>query len=245
LLPDGKLPWQTFQNQFYTVYGQDEWKLAKNFRLTYGVRLDYLNIVNTASDYANPYVSSLTFRESSGMPYSINTATMPVSRLYASPRMGFNWDVFGNRKTQVRGGSGLFLSRLPYVLISNQLGNNGVNIGLVNVTGATALNYPFTLDPTRYTPTTTDINALRGYNINYSDPNLKFPQIWKSNIAVDQKLPWGVIGTLEAIYNKNINMLNYEDVNLKTPSGKFQVRTSVIFILRWVFLVQRLPMRGS
>jgi hypothetical protein len=223
LLPDGKLPWQTFQNQFYTVYGQDEWKIAKNFRLTYGVRLDYLNIVNTATDYANPYVSSLTFRESSGLPYSINTATMPKSRLYASPRMGFNWDVYGNRKTQVRGGSGLFLSRLPYVLISNQLGNNGVNIGLVNVTGATALNFPFTLDPTRYTPTSTDISALRGYNLNYSDPNLRFPQIWKSNIAVDQKLPfWGVIGTLEAIYNKNINMLNYEDVNLKTPSGRFQ-----------------------
>jgi hypothetical protein len=219
LLPDGKLPWQTFQNQFYTVYGQDEWKMTKNFRLTYGARLDYLNIPNTAADYANPYVSSLNFRKPSGVPYNINTGSMPGSRLYVSPRMGFNWDVNGNKKTQIRGGSGLFLSRLPYVLISNQLGNNGVNIGLVNVTGAAAANYPFTTDPSKYTPSSTDINSLRGYNVNYGDQDLKFPQIWKSNVAVDQKLGWGVIGTLEAIYNKNINMLNYEDVNLKRPSG--------------------------
>jgi hypothetical protein len=221
LLPDGKLPWQTFQNQFYTVYGQDEWKMTKNFRMTYGARLDYLNIVNTATDYANPYVSSLNFREPSGVPYSINTASMPKSRFYVSPRVGFNWDVNGNKKTQIRGGSGLFLSRLPYVLISNQLGNNGVNIGLVNVTGSAATAYPFTLDPTRYTPKTTDINSLRGYNINYGDQDLKFPQIWKTNIAIDQKLGWGVIGTLEAIYNKNINMLHYVDVNQKRPSGTF------------------------
>ncbi len=221
LLPDGKLPWQTFQNQFYTVYGQDEWKMTKNFRMTYGARLDYLNIVNTAADYANPYVAGLTFREPSGLPYNINTGSMPKSRFYVSPRVGFNWDVNGNKKTQIRGGSGLFLSRLPYVLISNQLGNNGVNIGLVNVTGSAATAYPFTLDPTRYTPKTTDINSLRGYNINYGDQDLKFPQIWKSNIAIDQKLGWGVIGTLEAIYNKNINMLHYVDVNLKRPSGTF------------------------
>ena len=221
LLPDGKLPWQTFQNQFYTVYGQDEWKMTKNFRMTYGARLDYLNIVNTASDYANPYVASLNFREPSGLPYKINTASMPKSRFYVSPRVGFNWDVNGNKKTQIRGGSGLFLSRLPYVLISNQLGNNGVNIGLVNVTGSAANAYPFTLNPTRYTPTTTDINSLRGYNINYGDQDLKFPQIWKTNIAIDQKLGWGVIGTLEAIYNKNINMLHYVDVNQKRPSGTF------------------------
>jgi hypothetical protein len=221
LLPDGKLPWQTFQNQFYTVYGQDEWKMTKNFRMTYGARLDYLNIINTASDYANPYVAGLNFREPSGLPYSINTGSMPKSRFYVSPRVGFNWDVNGNKKTQIRGGSGLFLSRLPYVLISNQLGNNGVNIGLVNVTGSAATAYPFTLDPTRYTPKTTDINSLRGYNVNYGDQDLKFPQIWKTNIAIDQKLGWGVIGTLEAIYNKNINMLHYVDVNQKRPSGTF------------------------
>ncbi len=221
LLPDGRLPWQVFKTQTYSVYGQDEFKVNRKLRITAGLRFDYLNIPNTATDYANPYVSGLTFKTPEGSDYKVNTATMPGSRLYASPRVGFNLDVHGNRKTQVRGGTGIFLSRMPYVLISNQLGNNGVNIGLINVTGNTALNYPFTLDPSRYTPTNTDINALRGYNVNYGDPNLKFPQTWKSNVAVDQKLPFAdIIATVEFIYNKNINALHYEDVNMKAPSGK-------------------------
>lgn len=223
LLPDGKLPWQVFKNQFYSVYGQDEYKVSKNFRITYGARIDYLNIPNTATDYSNPYVNTLTFKLPDSSNYAINTASMPKSRLYISPRFGFNWDVKGDRSVQIRGGSGLFLSRLPYVLISNQLGNNGVNIGLINATGATALNYPFTLKPSVYTPTNTNIADLRGYNLNYGDPNLKFPQIWKSNIAIDHKLPWGgLIGTFEAIYNKNINMLHYVDANLKAAgTAKF------------------------
>jgi hypothetical protein len=222
LLPDGKKPWQTFKDDIFSVYAQDEFKVSKNFRLNYGVRMDYLAITNTATDYGNSYVSSLNFRTPYFSTYKINTAEMPKSRLYVSPRLGFNWDVFGNKTTQVRGGSGLFLSRMPYVLISNQLGNNGVNIGLINVTGAATNAYPFTLDPTRYKPTTTDVSLLRGYNLNYSDPNLKFPMNWKSNIGIDQKLPiGGIIASAEFIINRNINALHYIDVNLNYPSLNF------------------------
>lgn len=222
LLPNGKLPWQIFKTQTYSLYGQDEIKATNNLRLTIGLRLDYLAITNTAADYYNPVAASLTFQTPDGAPYKVNTGEMPKNRLYASPRIGFNWDVYSNRKTQVRGGTGIFLSRMPYVLISNQLGNNGVNIGRLNVTGTAAANYPFTLDPSRYTPTTTNIAALPPYNINYSDPNLKFPQVWRTNLAIDQRLPFGgIIATLEAIYNQNINALNYIDVNAKAPNGVF------------------------
>lgn len=221
LLPDDQLPWQTFKTQTYSAYAQDEFKAAPNVTLTAGLRLDYVNVTNTATDYFNPYVAGLTFSAPDFAPYKVNTAEMPKARMYASPRFGFNWDVMGNKKTQIRGGSGIFLSRLPYVLISNQLGNNGVNIGLINATGNTALNFPFTLDPSRYTPTSTDVSALRGYNVNYGDPDLRFPQIWKSNLAIDQKLPFaGLVATLEGIYNRNINALNYIDVNMKAPSGQ-------------------------
>jgi hypothetical protein len=222
LLPDGKKPWQVFKNQIYSIYAQDEVRFSKKFRMTAGVRFDYINIPNTATDYANPYVAGLTFKTPEGADYKVNTASMPKSRLYVSPRIGFNYNVLGDRTLILRGGTGLFLSRMPYVLISNQLGNNGVNIGLINVTGATARNFPFTLDPSRYTPTNTDVTALRGYNVNYGDPDLKFPQTWKTNLAIDKRIGTrGLVATLEAIYNKNINALNYIDVNMKGPSGKF------------------------
>jgi hypothetical protein len=223
LLPNGQLPWQTFKTQTYSVYGQDEYKVNPKLRITAGLRLDYLNITNTAADYSNPVVAALTFRTPEGQAFNVNTGQMPKGRLYASPRLGFNWDVKGNRKTQVRGGTGVFLSRMPYVLISNQLGNNGVNIGRLNSTGNAALNFPFTLDPSRYTPQSTDISKLPPYNVNYTDPNLKFPQVWRTNLAIDQRLPFGgIIATFEAIYNRNLNALNYVDVNMRPFSNFFQ-----------------------
>lgn len=221
-LAGGQEPWQRLKINTFSAYLQDAWKATPSFNLYYGLRLDYVDVLNTSQDYVNTYAAGLTFYRPDGSPYKVKTDEMPKGKLYLSPRFGFNWDASGNRSTQLRGGTGVFLSRLPYVLISNQLGNNGVNLGLINATGADAAKYPFTLDPSRYTPVASDPASLRGYNINYTDPDLKFPQIWRSSLAIDQKLPFGgLVATLEGIYNKNINALGYEDVNLRAPNGNF------------------------
>jgi Carboxypeptidase regulatory-like domain len=219
LLADGSAPWQVLQIHTASAYVQDEFQVSEKLKLTGGLRADRTSVGETATDYYNPTVAGFSFKDVAGKPYKVNTANMPKSKIYISPRLGFNLDVFGNKSTQVRGGTGLFLSRIPYVLISNQLGNNGVNIGAVNATATTA--YPFTLDPTKYKPTSTDVSKLTNYGVNASDENLKFLQVWKTNLAVDQKLPWGVIATAEVIYNKNNNALRYVDVNLNSPTAKF------------------------
>jgi hypothetical protein len=221
LLPAGQLPWQVFKTNTESIFLQDEMKVTSRFRVTGGVRFDYVNVPNTAKQYFNPVVDTIAFKTPDGRNYNVNTGITPKSRVYISPRIGFNWNVRGDASVIVRGGTGVFLSRLPYVLISNQLGNNGVNTGVLNYTGDNATNYPFTLDPSRYRPTSTNIADLSGYAINASDPDLKFPQVWKTNLAIDHKLPWGgLVATVEAIYNKNINALNYFDANLKAPTAK-------------------------
>jgi hypothetical protein len=71
----------------------------------------------------------------------------------------------------------------------------------------------------RYNPTST--TSLSGYQVNASDENLKFPQVWKSNLGIDRRIGWGVIATVEGILNKNYNALRYIDVNLASPTTDF------------------------
>ena len=110
-------------------YIQDEWRPKTNLTVTAGIRIDVPKFGNTAFD--NPVADNLTFRDQDGSAVKYNTGALPDATPYWSPRVGINWDVNGNQATQVRGGSGLFSGKPPYVWISNQIGNTGVLYGFV------------------------------------------------------------------------------------------------------------------
>ncbi len=110
-------------------YAQDEWAVNNNFTFTYGLRVDaplYFNtpeLIQENIDRNCCYDPSITYFEEDGTPISFDHTELPTGNVLVSPRIGFNWDVEGNGETQIRGGSGLFTGRFPFVWIGNQVAN--------------------------------------------------------------------------------------------------------------------------
>ena len=211
----GAPPLQQLKVLYPGVYFQDEFQATPNLKLTAGIRVDVPLFGNTSTD--NQFVRDLNFRLPDGTTLQTNTAELPKANPLWSPRVGFNWDVTGEKTTQVRGGTGVFSGRPPFVWISNQVGNTGVLSGFIDRQNTNA--FPFTTDPSVYAPTTTDLSRAT-FDLATTDRNFKFPQIWRSNFAVDQQLPWGLIGTFELIHDRNVNAVRYLNINQRDVSDR-------------------------
>jgi hypothetical protein len=212
-LPGGIEPMQVLKTNRLDLYAQDEYNASKDLKLTLGLRANIIVFENTALE--NKVVSAMTFVNGEKW----NTGVMPKTQLLIEPRFGFNYNYKGKNKTQVRGGTGVFTGRPPYVFLSNQIGNNGVLTGFIDVSGTGAKGYGFTADPNKYfIPSTPTLPST--FDLALTDPNYKFPQVWKTNLAVDQKLPWlGLVLSAEYLYNKTLNAVHYYNANLDVPVG--------------------------
>jgi hypothetical protein len=207
---------------FASVYAQDEWAVVPKLKLTYGVRLElplYLDEMQ-----GNPAIAALTFYDGQKM----DVGTWPESQLVVSPRLGFNWDVRGDRSLQVRGGTGLFTGMLPFVWFTNQPTNSGViqspeigwgpgNANLVDLEFNPDYKEYIASNPTLFPQSASTLP--NNSTLTQVGKDFKFPQIWRSNLAVDVELPWSMIFTAEAMYSKDINAVQQININLADPTG--------------------------
>ncbi len=194
--------WRAAQLGFYV---QDEYTGLKNVKATLGLRVD-LPVFNTSLPQ-NEISDGMTFNGGE----KIQVGELPKTTPLWSPRLGVNWDVFGDKTLQVRGGTGIFTGRVPFVWMSNQVTNNGLLFGSIIATGTAAQSYPFS--PTPLTST----GVAPTFAINAAVNNFKFPQVWRTNLGIDKLLPFGVIGTFEAIFTKDINAVYIRDANMTDP----------------------------
>ncbi len=217
-IPGQEKPIQPLKVWYTGAYAQDQWQILDNLNIIAGLRVDVPFFENTG--YHNPEVDTMNFKDENGNIVNYRTDKMPDANILFSPRIGFNYDVFGNKMTQLRGGTGIFTGKPAYVWISNQIGNNGILTGFDSKD--TTVFRPFNPNPNRYKPVNVTGEPAGSYELALTDPNFKFPQIWRSNLAIDQKLPFlGLIATVEGLYSKDVNGVYYINANLTAPQSKF------------------------
>ncbi len=204
---DGSQFLANMKYQQLSFYLQDQMNITDNFRLTAGVRFE-LPIYPELKNNYNKNFAQIDF---DGYHYA--TDQLPSSYQLTSPRIGFNWDLTGERKYVLRGGSGYFIGRLPFVWLVSAVGNAncGQSTYYYNEQKDAKYGQPsfhtsvadMLKDPNLNLPAATDPAAPSGATI--IDRDLKMNATWKSSLAFDAKLPGDIDFTLEGIFSKEFN----------------------------------------
>ena len=211
-----------------SVYLQDEMTLSERFKLALGLRVELpyypsISSYNYNKEFAEGWDEKVTNEDgtTSTIHHAIadgenslkglSTADMPKARVNFSPRLGFNWDLTGDRKYIIRGGSGLYTGRLPFVWIVSTVGNsNCLQNQYINSNTETQIHFPEAghtnpegiIAANSNLLLTGDLPAPQSTTI--MDKNLRMPQSWKSSLAFDITIPGDIKFTAEGIYNKDI-----------------------------------------
>ena len=215
------------------IYAQDEWNITDKFKLTYGLRIDGL-FFNNSDLMTNNAILALDYDGR-----KIDTGKWPKNSITFSPRVGFTYDVFGDKSLKVRGGTGLFSGRLPLVFFTNMPTNGGLVQYQAQINAANAKKKGFSMDEFAGGPMTSVEQMLAklqslGYPttvspddgtvpsaVNGVDPKFKMPQVWKTSLALDYQLPVNFPFTVsvEGIFNKTINGVSISDWSIPSVGG--------------------------
>ncbi len=194
----------------FALYAQDDWVVTPNFTLNPGIRFD-LPYFSTDLNY-DPRVIE-----------DFGEQGKPAGQVLISPRLGFNWDVRGNGEIQLRGGAGVFSGAPAFVWYSNAYANNG--LGLVALTcGLNGIGAAPAFNPDPDNPPiacaggeTVGPGGALG-EVDLIGQDTKFPQVFRANLAFDRRLPYGLVGTIEGLFSKDINQFFIVNRNLLAPA---------------------------
>ncbi|WP_421773391.1 TonB-dependent receptor [Gracilimonas sp.] len=180
----------------WAFYAQDKWSVTEDFTLTYGLRADIPLYFNTKEkikenierkggtvDEGGTYAPNTTYYDENGNAVQFDHTELPDQTPLLSPRFGFNWDVLSDQTFQVRGGSGLFTGRFPFVWVGNQVASPDF------------------------------------FFYQVTDPDFKFPQVWRTNLGLEKSLDGGWLLSTDFIYTKDVNAMIVRNYGLRPPSG--------------------------
>ncbi|MBO5467284.1 MAG: TonB-dependent receptor, partial [Prevotella sp.] len=223
----------------FGLYAQDEWTVNDKLKVTGGIRFDGL-FFNNGDLMTNKAIYELDYNGR-----HIDTGKWPGNSLTVSPRVGFTYDVFGDKSLKVRGGTGLFSGRLPLVFFTNMPTNSGMIQYQAQINEKNANKMGFSMDDFKgglvcdangkptiaalkdklfslgYPQDITPEDGTVPSSISAVDPDFKMPQVWKTSIAVDYSLPVSFPFTItaEGIFNKTLNGVTLSDWSMIPVEG--------------------------
>ena len=212
---DGSSQFQaTMKYNQFSAYVQDQVNFSDRFRLTAGLRFE-LPIYPELENCYNKAFAALKYKDNAGNEHSYSTDQLPDASLTVSPRVGFNWDILGNHKLVLRGGTGYFVGRLPFVWLVSAVSNAGCGQYTYYYNTPSGASY---LMDKFYASRDEQVKVLQqqGLAVNREDAaapssptiidkDLKMNATWKTSLALDAKLPYDVDFSLEGIYSREFN----------------------------------------
>jgi hypothetical protein len=228
---DGSVAGAAFGSMQLGLYVQDEFQVTENFKLTGGLRIDvpvFGDGTPGNPTFNNEVVPEIEAVYGEGALRGARTGDFVNAQLLFAPRLGFNWDMFGDGRSQLRGGIGIFNSRIPLVWPGGAYNNNGSTVGgdrvfrfdrsgnLVNVI---RFNADWQNQP-RQVPVGSN---LQSGQIDLFASDFRFPQVGKINLGYDQQLPFGLIGTLEFLYTDFLNNIYYQNLNIRPSTENLEL----------------------
>ncbi len=219
------------------AYAQDEWTVTDKFKVIAGVRMDVPIFGDTG--YANANADALTFRDETGAPVQYDTAKLPDAEhpVVAARRLQHRRQREPQHAGARRHGH---LHRQAAVRVDLEPDRQHRRADRLRASSTTPPTRPFNPNPDAYKPTNVTGAPAASYELALTDENFKFPQVWRSNIAVDQRLPWGITGTAEFLYNRDVNGVYYINANLPAAQTTFAGADSR---MRWTDATASTPTR--
>ena len=184
----------------WSLYLQDNWSLSDRFRMSLGARFELPSYPSLANNFNEDYYKI----DFGGQHF--RTDNVPTSSVSFSPRVGFNWDITGERNLILRGGTGLFVGRMPFVWLVSAVGNSGMGQTsyIATPTQGTIPTFTTSQEDMLRQIGATSATTVPGSPTILSD-DLRMPKTWKASLALDVKLPGDIDFTIEGIFNKDLN----------------------------------------
>ena len=223
-----------------SAYIQDKINLSDRFNFTVGLRAELPMYMNDLT--ANPSIDNLELLDVNGNAKTYSSGEWPKSKVMLSPRFGFNYDVKGDRSLILRGGTGIFTGRVPFVWLTNMPTNAGVLQNTIEPGSYAAVApwinqvrfqpqdmYYYVKNPIYYTdnngnqvtPFITNPNQGAPSSFALVDQDFKMPSVWRSSLGIDYKIPnTPLTFTSDFLYTKDVNAVFQFGANRKVATEK-------------------------